>query len=236
MANKKVTDLTAASSVVAADVIPVVTDVAGTPTTKKATLQKVVDLVLTNEASDTLPGVVSTGAQAFLGEKTFNGKTKLGGNFTGHNGFTTIESDTNYSWWKTGYGTILYWGYQEVYSYIAWRFQNNELDSRGLRIDPHQVDNGNSGTAITLSMAHQKHKVTLTDNVTFTLSSSVVGADYEILIFTGAGSFTVTWPSNVKWPGGSTPTITTTASRMDKVKLYYDGTNYYGEISQNYTP
>lgn len=47
MANKKIyADLTAASSVVATDVIPVVTDTAGTPTTKKSTLQKLIDLFL----------------------------------------------------------------------------------------------------------------------------------------------------------------------------------------------
>ena len=37
MADKKITALTATTSVVAADVIPVVTDVSGTPTTKKVT-------------------------------------------------------------------------------------------------------------------------------------------------------------------------------------------------------
>ena len=37
MADKKITALTATTSVVAADIIPVVTDVSGTPTTKKVT-------------------------------------------------------------------------------------------------------------------------------------------------------------------------------------------------------
>ena len=37
MADKKITALTATTTVVAADVIPVVTDVSGTPTTKKVT-------------------------------------------------------------------------------------------------------------------------------------------------------------------------------------------------------
>lgn len=45
MANYKITDLTAAASIVAADLFEVVTDVAGTPTSKKATAQKVLDLV-----------------------------------------------------------------------------------------------------------------------------------------------------------------------------------------------
>lgn len=47
MANKKIyADLTAASSVVATDVIPVVQDVSTTPVTKSSTLQKLIDLFL----------------------------------------------------------------------------------------------------------------------------------------------------------------------------------------------
>lgn len=43
------------------------------------------------------------------------------------------------------------------------------------------------------------------------------------------GSRTVTWPSSVKWPGGTAPTLTTTASAIDWIQLdCVDGTNWYG--------
>lgn len=105
------------------------------------------------------------------------------------------------------------------------------------RIDPHEYSAGNSGAAKTIDWSNGSlQSVTLTDNVTFTLSNPVTGGVYAIRVLTGAGSFTATWPAEVKWPGGTGPTITTTASRMDLINLLWDGTNYYGSFSQNYTP
>lgn len=45
----------------------------------------------------------------------------------------------------------------------------------------------------------------------------------------GTGSRTVTWPSNVKWPGGTAPTISTAAGAQDYLELdCVDGTNWLG--------
>lgn len=100
---------------------------------------------------------------------------------------------------------------------------------------PSEYDAGNSGTAKTLDWTNgNAQKLTLTGNVTLTLSNPVTGTPYVLKIATGAGSFTVTWPAAVKWPGGTPPTITATASKVDLVNLYWDGTNYYGSFAQNY--
>lgn len=97
------------------------------------------------------------------------------------------------------------------------------------------VADGNSGTAQTIDWsAGNEHSSTLTGNVTYTFSNPVTGGRYVLLINTGAGSFTATWPAAVKWPGGTAPTITTTASKVDLVTFIYDGTNYYGSFNQNY--
>lgn len=112
----------------------------------------------------------------------------------------------------------------------AWAFGNYHLE-------PSEVDDGNSGTADTIDWsAGSAHKSTLTGNVTYTFSNPVTGGAYALRVLTGAGSFTATWPATVKWAGGTAPTITTTASRMDLINFYYDGTNYYGSYTQNYTP
>ncbi len=104
-------------------------------------------------------------------------------------------------------------------------------------LEPSEVDDGNSSTADTIDWSTgSAHKSTLTGNVTYTFSNPVTGGAYVLKILTGAGSFSTTWPGNVKWPGGITPTITSTAARLDLVNLYYDGTNYYGSYTQNYTP
>lgn len=103
------------------------------------------------------------------------------------------------------------------------------------------TNDGNSSTALTIDWGSKKrgeHRFTLTGNVTLTLNNPVDGGAYVLLIYTGAGSFTVTWPAAVKWPAATAPTITTTASRLDLVTLIYDSTAavYYGSFNQNYTP
>lgn len=99
-----------------------------------------------------------------------------------------------------------------------------------------EFDAGNSGTSKTIDWTNGvAQKITLTGNVTFTFTApSKTGSPLVLRVLTGAGSFTATWPASVKWT--STPTVTTTASRMDLFNFYYDGTNYYGSYSQNYTP
>ena len=100
-----------------------------------------------------------------------------------------------------------------------------------------ETDNGNSGTADTIDWTlSNKQKSTLTGNVTYTFTAPGGPASLILKVLTGAGSFTATWPAAVKWAGGTAPTITTTASRMDLICFYYDGTNYWGTYSQNYTP
>ena len=69
--------------------------------------------------------------------------------------------------------------------------------------------------------------VTVAGNRTLTFSNPVAGETYTIKITQDAtGSRLITWPSTVKWAGGSAPTLTTTAARTDQVTFYYDGTNY----------
>ena len=102
-----------------------------------------------------------------------------------------------------------------------------------------RFDNGNSGTTKTISLAvGNVQKLTLTGNVTLTLTNPTDAGVYNLELFTGAGSFTVTWPASVKWPAGTAPTITVTASRMDLIRLVYDATSgeYWGSFTQNITP
>jgi len=58
------------------------------------------------------------------------------------------------------------------------------------------------------------------------------------LIFDANGtSYTITWPAAVKWPGGTAPTITTTASRSDMFVFYTNnaGTTWYAmTAAQNF--
>ena len=87
-----------------------------------------------------------------------------------------------------------------------------------------QFNAGNSGTALTIDWnSGNNQRVTLTGNCTFTLSNPKAGGVYTLeLVQDGTGSRTVTWPAAVLWPGGTTPTLTTTINRADMFTLYYD--------------
>lgn len=95
-------------------------------------------------------------------------------------------------------------------------------------------DAGNSGTAITLNLANGNvQKLTLTGNCTITLTSPASGAFRSLLLYVfqdGTGSRTITWPASVKWGTAGAPTLSTAASKMDKILLdtVDGGTNWYG--------
>lgn len=96
----------------------------------------------------------------------------------------------------------------------------------------------NTGTAYTISLANGSVQIlTLTGNCTFTFPTATAGQSFILLLKQdGTGSRTVTWPAAVKWPGGTAPTITSTASKLDKYIFTSDGTNWYGSnAGQNYT-
>ncbi|MDP4262207.1 MAG: hypothetical protein Q8941_06715 [Bacteroidota bacterium] len=95
-----------------------------------------------------------------------------------------------------------------------------------------------SGSTITWNVANGINgAVTLTGTGrTLTITNPVAGQTYTIRIIQGTGgSKTVTtWPTNSKWPSGTTPTLSTAAGAYDIVVFYYDGTNYYGTYQQNF--
>ena len=96
------------------------------------------------------------------------------------------------------------------------------------------VSIGNSGTTQTLALTNGTvQTVTMTGNCTFTMPTNVAGKSF-ILICTqdATGSRTATFTS-VKWPSGTAPTLTTTASTgRDILTFVADGTNWYGTYAQ----
>jgi|688.fasta_scaffold02404_36 hypothetical protein len=100
------------------------------------------------------------------------------------------------------------------------------------------VVTANTSTAYTIAISGGTVQVlTLTGNCTFTFPTATAGKSFTLLLKQdGTGSRTVTWPAAVKWPGGTAPTITSTASKLDKYVFTSDGTNWYGSnAGQNYT-
>lgn len=100
-----------------------------------------------------------------------------------------------------------------------------------------EIDNGNSSTADTIDWTQgNKQKSTLTGNCTYTFTAP--GSPTSLvfkLVQDATGSRTVTWPAAVKWSGGTAPTLTTTANKVDIITFYYDGTTYFGNATLNFT-
>lgn len=86
------------------------------------------------------------------------------------------------------------------------------------------VVKGNSGTSMTIdwndgSVQH----VTLTGNCTFTFSNGQSGGRYTLLLKQDTtGGRTVTWPSSVRWPGATAPTLSASSSATDYVGFVYN--------------
>jgi hypothetical protein len=96
----------------------------------------------------------------------------------------------------------------------------------------------NTSTAYTIDLANGSVQIlTLTGNCTFTFPTATAGKSFFLLLKQdGTGGRTVTWPAAVKWPGGTAPTITSTASKMDKFVFTAADSNWYGSVAgQNYT-
>ena len=100
-----------------------------------------------------------------------------------------------------------------------------------------EVNTANTSTAYTISLADGSFQVlTLTGNATITMPTATAGRSFILLLKQdGTGSRTVTW-STVYWPGGTAPTITSTASKQDIYSFFADGSKWYGTtVGQNYT-
>jgi hypothetical protein len=84
-------------------------------------------------------------------------------------------------------------------------------------------------TPIDMSVANLQRILMPAGNTTFVFSNPWPGEEVSLLIQQDSvGSRTVTWPTNIKWTGGSAPTLTTGASKTDCVTLVYDSNgNWY---------
>lgn len=99
------------------------------------------------------------------------------------------------------------------------------------------VVTANTSTAYTISLTSGTIQIlTLTGNCTYTFPTATAGLSFTLMQKQDAtGSRTVTWPSSVKWPSSTAPTITSTASKGDKFVFTADGTYWWGSVAgQNY--
>jgi hypothetical protein len=91
------------------------------------------------------------------------------------------------------------------------------------------------GATIAWNLLNPVAKVTIAGARTLTVSNLRAGGTYILhVIQDGTGSRTMTWPASVAWPGGTAPTLTTTASYRDVFTFTSNGTTLFGSYVQNY--
>ena len=90
---------------------------------------------------------------------------------------------------------------------------------------------GNTGTSHTFSLTSGTFQTaTLNGNCTFTMPTATAGKSF-VLKLTQGGTNTATF-TNVKFPGGTAPTITTGSNKVDIISFIADGSNWYGNAIQ----
>jgi hypothetical protein len=78
------------------------------------------------------------------------------------------------------------------------------------------------------------HSVTLAHNATFTISNMTAGQSVSVIVTQdGTGNRTGTFTS-VKFPTGVTTALSTGASDIDIINIFYDGTNLLGTILKDF--
>jgi len=94
-----------------------------------------------------------------------------------------------------------------------------------------------SSTIVLTNGTVQTATLTASTACTFTMPTATAGKSFVLLlkqaVSTGNGTATFT---GVKFGTAGPPTITATAGKMDILTFIADGTNWYGSISQGYTP
>jgi len=118
---------------------------------------------------------------------------------------------------------------------------DNELRRALLRDVSYRRDvvNSVSGTATLNLEQANAFTLLLDENTTIAISNPIAAGMTEVIIRiaqASGGGFTVDWPSNVRWPGGLAPTMSSGANAVDQyvLRTYDGGTTYLGNFAQNY--
>jgi hypothetical protein len=94
---------------------------------------------------------------------------------------------------------------------------------------------GTVGASSTLSLATGTvltATLTASTPCTFTMPTAVAGKSFILILTQASSGMTTATFTSVKWPAGTAPTITATASAVDILSFVSNGTNWYGNYAQ----
>ena len=82
-----------------------------------------------------------------------------------------------------------------------------------------------NGTVLTATL-------TASTPCTFTMPTATAGKSFVLILTQAATGMTTATFTSVKWPGGTAPTITATASAVDIISFVANGSVWYGNAAQ----
>ena len=104
----------------------------------------------------------------------------------------------------------------------------------GATVETVYTSGSTTGTITPTSTNGTTQKITLTGNITFNgFTSPVAGQSMTLIITQPASGGPYTLTSTMKFSGGS-KTLSTTASAIDIMTVFYDGTNYYASLAKGF--
>jgi len=99
-----------------------------------------------------------------------------------------------------------------------------------------QTTTGDGTTTIDWRLGNKFEFTFGAQNDVFTFTAPTNPGNFMLwLIQDATGSRTITWPATVRWPGGTAPTLSTAANAVDIVSFAWNGTNYDGVASLDFT-
>ena len=96
---------------------------------------------------------------------------------------------------------------------------------------------GDGATGVIYWNVSQKRKVTITGTgITCNFTNPPGPCNLLLKVVQGDGSDVIgTWDGDIKWPGGTAPTLSTGNGDIDILSFYFDGTNYFGVASLDFS-
>jgi hypothetical protein len=112
-----------------------------------------------------------------------------------------------------------------------------ELDCQAHSIGfTQQTATGDGTTTIDWKLGNKFYFTFGNANETFTFTAPSKPCNLVLVLKQySTGGKTATWPNTVMWPAGTAPTLSTGNNAIDIVSFYFNGTNYFGNSSLNFS-